>query len=263
MPQEFIEIIDYKENYKIKIWQDEPFESPRGWDNIGTMICWHRRYNLGDKHSFKDSDDFNESICNPEKYAEIDTRYDELYEETYNMQSSIEADKERKRLRKAFQEEVGNEIYTNNVILPVFLYDHSGISIRTEPFSCPWDSGQVGWIYCSNEKALEEFSDTSIIDKDENLKQARERAKEYMEGEVKTYNQYLNNEIYGYDAVWVNEDESEEEITSCGGFYGDQWDKEGGGWEHMISDAKECCDHDEKVRFPLLKPIIEEEKQNG
>ena len=27
------------------------------------------------------------------------------------------------------------------IALPLYLYDHSGITIRTSPFSCPWDSG--------------------------------------------------------------------------------------------------------------------------
>ena len=35
------------------------------------------------------------------------------------------------------------------VILPLYLYDHSGITMNTCGFSCPWDSGQVGWIYAS------------------------------------------------------------------------------------------------------------------
>lgn len=28
------------------------------------------------------------------------------------------------------------------ILIPVFLYDHSGLRISTGPFSCPWDSGQ-------------------------------------------------------------------------------------------------------------------------
>ena len=30
--------------------------------------------------------------------------------------------------------------------LPLYLYDHSGLTLATTPFSCPWDSGQVGWV---------------------------------------------------------------------------------------------------------------------
>lgn len=31
--------------------------NPRDDDNLGVMICWHRRYNLGDKHNYADPDD--------------------------------------------------------------------------------------------------------------------------------------------------------------------------------------------------------------
>ena len=42
------------------------------------------------------------------------------------------------------------------VILPLYLYDHSGITMSTSVFSCPWDSGQVGWIYAEKKKLIEE-----------------------------------------------------------------------------------------------------------
>ena len=35
--------------YTIRLVPDPDPENPReGWDNVGTMRCWHRRYNLGD-----------------------------------------------------------------------------------------------------------------------------------------------------------------------------------------------------------------------
>ena len=44
----------HEEKYRrltIKIYQDDnPCEGPRDWDNFGKMICFHPRYNLGDKH---------------------------------------------------------------------------------------------------------------------------------------------------------------------------------------------------------------------
>jgi len=48
---EAIKEIDYK-GYSIKIYQDDILESPREWDNLGEMICFHKRYLLGDKHNF-------------------------------------------------------------------------------------------------------------------------------------------------------------------------------------------------------------------
>lgn len=32
------------------------------------------------------------------------------------------------------------------VTLPIYMYSHGGETINTTGFSCPWDSGQVGWI---------------------------------------------------------------------------------------------------------------------
>ena len=39
--------------------------------------------------------------------------------------------------------------------LPVYAYVHSGATIATTPFSCPFDSGRSGWVYCTLEAALE------------------------------------------------------------------------------------------------------------
>jgi len=45
----------HEEKYRgltIKIYQDDTgSEGPRDWDNFGTMICFYRDYNLGDKHN--------------------------------------------------------------------------------------------------------------------------------------------------------------------------------------------------------------------
>ncbi len=48
------------------------------------------------------------------------------------------------------------------LMLPLYLYDHSGLAMSTGKFlraspSCRMDSGQVGWIYVSKEDALKEF----------------------------------------------------------------------------------------------------------
>lgn len=47
-PVETIEI----DGYRVNIYPDLDAEDPREWDNLGTMVCFHKRYNLGDKHNF-------------------------------------------------------------------------------------------------------------------------------------------------------------------------------------------------------------------
>lgn len=54
-----IETTEYRD-YKIEVHLDQYPESPREWDNLGTMVCWHGRYDLGDKHDFASPQDFQE-----------------------------------------------------------------------------------------------------------------------------------------------------------------------------------------------------------
>jgi hypothetical protein len=166
------------EKYRIKIIQDESPHSPREDDNLGTMICFHGRYDLGDKH------DYNSN--NYEGWEEME-----------------------KMIRK--QENVC-------VILPLYLYDHSGITMNTSGFDCRWDSGQVGFIFVSKETVRKEYGvkriDQKLIDK----------VTEILESEVKTYDQYLTGDVYGYEVHEVKTcnkgHEHETLIGSCWGYYG-------------------------------------------
>src|SRR6187402_3409459 len=44
--------------FTLEIISDDDPMSPREWDNIGTMVCFHKRYTLGDKHDYKEPQDF-------------------------------------------------------------------------------------------------------------------------------------------------------------------------------------------------------------
>jgi len=92
------------------------------------------------------------------------------------------------------------------VILALYLYDHSGLSMSTAPFSCPWDSGQVGIIFCSKEKYKQEgVSEEQCINR--------------LKAEVATYNQYLQGDVWGY----VIKDPEGDELDSCWGIYGEEY----------------------------------------
>jgi len=167
-------------NYLIEIKQDLSPSNPReDFDNLGTMICFHNRYSLGDKHDYNSND-----------YSGWDEQL--------------------KVISK-------NEDVC--VILPVFMYEHSGITIKTTPFGCPYDSGQVGWIFISKEKVRKEYSVKRIN------KKLKERITEYLIGEVKIYDQYLTGDIYGYEISKITKcdlgHEHTEELDSCWGFFGE------------------------------------------
>ena len=113
---------------------------------------------------------------------------------------------------------------------PLYLYDHGGITISAGAFSCPWDSGQVGWQYITDDVLEAEWNGD------------RELATKYMDATLETYDDYLTGNVHGYivekgtlvrttrhypDGREVEETEIEwDHEDSCGGFYGDWW-KEG------------------------------------
>lgn len=170
----------HKEEYKgyiISIEQEDYVENPREWyDHIGKMICWHRRYNLGDKHYYTDPTDFTDDIKESE-----------------------------------------------NIILPIYLYDHSGISISTSSFHDVWDSGQVGFIYMTKTRAENEWGDCS-------LEEREKRAIKCLESEVEEYDQYLRGDVYCFT---ISTRRGCSIVDSCGGFYG---------FDHCIESAKESID---------------------
>jgi hypothetical protein len=96
-------------------------------------------------------------------------------------------------------------IETNKAFLslPVYMYDHSGITISTKPFGCHWDSGKLGIIYCEYAKARKEGLNPSKL-------------KALLESEVKEYDQYLTGDVWCYSI----ETTDKEQLDSCCGFYG-------------------------------------------
>jgi hypothetical protein len=174
------ETVDEKRigDYLIEIFPDYDPDNPRMWDNLGTMICFHKRYSLGDKHNYD--------------YRDYDSW---------------------EKLEKAI---VKNE--NAGVILPLYLYDHGMVAMNTTGFICPWDSGQVGFIYVSKKKMLEEYIGKIVT------KKLKERVTEYLKAEVITYDQYLRGDVYRYEISRITtcdqRHDHKEELESCRGYYG-------------------------------------------
>ncbi len=128
--------------------------------------------------------------------------------------------------------------------LPVYAYVHSGSTIRTYPFDCPWDSGQSGFIYCTKEKAIEEFGKKVLTTK------AREMALKCLNLEVEAFNQYLEGDVYGVIVERVKRDEDGDEVDtenldSCWGFYGLDYAREEAksmGKHQAAEDLKEAAE---------------------
>lgn len=219
-------------------WCDDPRKE---CDPFGSMVCWHRRYDLGDNHHYDDPEDFLTNMviehCDPAsifrfvksgncKEARLtynrsakEWALESLWNGEWYQEDSYAPGLSAKNLPTYFIDKVVELLTVGEkhtlldgvkglVILPLFLYDHSGLSMNASGFSCPWDSGQVGWIYATPADIADEYGNIT----DETI----ERARLLLLSGVETYDCYLRGECYGFATY-----EGKNEVDSCGGYLGD------------------------------------------
>jgi hypothetical protein len=156
----------------IKIFNDVNPDNPRHWDNLTQMVCFHGRYNVGDKTSYRSSD--------------------------YNGWDELEKDL------------IKNE--DPAIIEPLYMYDHSGASISTTPFNCSWDSGQIGFVFIKKDSVRKQLGvnrvTKKIVDRlSKCLLGEVETYNQYISGEVFEYTIFDKNGdiedhcggFFGYD----------------------------------------------------------------
>lgn len=303
------------------VYDPDP-ENPRNpnyQDNLATMTCWHRRYGLGDEHSFKSVRDFlanlaEKHVSYPEffrfvqdggvwelrltevhpiepgvgagnpKYV-LECRDGDLGEEFWKSTGCLVSGDLQRISGPELNDDgllnhlMGRELEAllaasdNVLVKPLYLYDHSGISISTGSFigralHAEWDSGKVGYIHMTKKQAMDELSIRTdsgwVALTDETW---RDRADQYMEAEVKEYDNYLTGEVYGYQTF-----EGLDEIDSCWGFNPGEEDieklmkEELGGWfgpgmefEYSSDSRFEIEDFFDTHDFPELRERITSE----
>lgn len=127
-----------------------------------TIVAWHRRRNIGDKgFNYHDLPHFG--------------TIDELAEWLREEHGALH-------------------------IRPLYAYEHSGITISLGAFRDPWDSGQVGLVFVTQQHLDDTGGEPDAL----------------MEADVKEWDAYLRGEVYGYVV-----DEGGPHEESCWGFVGD------------------------------------------
>ena len=204
---------DNKE-YLLTVERDEYADDPRNTYNISTMICWHRRYKLGDKHNYSTLgwgglEEFFADLCKTVCGATDDELENLAWEDML------------KRLNES------DLIY----IKQLNIYDHGGITISTlssYPYNDRWDSSPVGFVYITKQRLIEEKLCV------ETTMDWKESADAIIEDEVRIYDYYLRGEVYQYTleekitvdnrcphcGEIINSYDDYEEIDTCCGFYG-------------------------------------------
>ena len=195
--------------YTLEVMVDQCPESPRSWDNLCTMVCWHKHYDLGDKHDYDGIEDFFQTLC-----KEV---LGKGYHETGDLywQDMLKMLKESDLI----------------VIKAINMYDHGGITVSTSdgyPYNDRWDAGMVGFIYVTKQTIFKECS----YAEEEAWKDI---AEDFIKAEMEVYDHYCRGDVYGYKLTKrvteqetcphcgevIREHEEEDEVDSCWGFYGD------------------------------------------
>ncbi len=197
----------------VRIEPDPDPCNPRKYcDSLGTMVCWHRRYTLGDEQP---------------KETAVEWWWHKMQEMHPNVLESISAQNIMQWKEKHYCE------------MRLYLMDHSGLSMSTGSFGCRWDSGPVGFICVSLEKARKEYGLENWTDIYEPTGLTLyQQCEKMLVAEVEVYDKWLTHDVWGY----VIEDKDGNELGSCWGFYGDEYCK-----QEAIRTAKAIAAHLAKV----------------
>jgi len=201
--------IGYK-GYTIRIEQDDDPQNPReDGDNLTVMACFHRRYRLGDQeHGYVAAN--------------------------YSGWDAMEADI------------IARE--DPAVILPLYLYDHSGLRIKIGSFAgllpqghAEFDSGQVGFVWVTKKVARNNWVWKNLTAR--RLAQVRE----YIVKDVALYDDLLSGSVYGYQ---IDDPDGNEIDASSWGYFGYDQTKED---SNLVSDAKAAVDAEITRREEAVK----------
>lgn len=180
---------ELQDGMSVQIEQDDWSNPREDFSNVGEMICYHNRYTLGDGNLSNVYDPYN---------------YD-------GWQGLLKGIKE------------SEDVITS---LPVYMYDHGGISLSTTPYTCCWDSGQIGFIVALKDNVKEIYGSEDV---------EIEKLEATMKEEVKTYNDYVQGQVFD-----VTVKEADKVVDSCGGFYGTDF-KDNGVYQFVEQYSKELA----------------------
>jgi len=241
-------MVAVKQPYILLLVNDNTPQNPRiEQDNLGKMICFHSRHNIGDEHHFDEPDEFLLELLE-EKLGDTDLAEEKFEELSSKVDASLYKNNHG-QYRKAIHENILNYLSSGFVIEPIFMYDHSGITINTTGFSCHWDSGQVGWIYMPYDAIQKEYG---LVNSE-----TIEKARALLKSEVKAYDYYLTDQCYGFKLY-----ESNEEIASCWGFAGEIRDVQNEIKEYLPDGCKDIVESLEyRYEDADIEDILEEIKE--
>ena len=184
--------------HTIQIQYDEECPAsvnPMNWDTVFNYYTWERNYNSMQENSYREIDDWFDAQTSEDAYYRLREKCEE----------------EGKTLFQFLDVLCGALDKVGIVAFPILSYEHSGISYYIGNSIDRWDGSVVGFAWEYKEKLYKEYRCKRIT------KAIREKLEKNVKGELATYTQYCNGEVYDY----VLYDCNGIEIDSCCGFYAD------------------------------------------
>ena len=207
---------DHKDDYVLELFHDEhPHESPLEYSEVMTV---------GHSHAF---DHYADNMASAFRIILNDISSDKdlscLAEDVTGhyigwntIRHKIHLDKSPwNEIQVAFREHVHDYIH----LLPLYKYEHSGVSYSVKPFKSIWDSGQIGYVYLSKD----EFEDS-------------QRARQRIDAAIKEFSSWANGEVYR----WQVKHQKDGFIDGCGGYIGDHeyvWSEGERNLTRIVSEA--------------------------
>lgn len=210
------------------------FNPRRDQDNLGTIYYSHSRCTLGDQRT----DNWLETMRDllTDKVDDIDERIERILEQAWeeNWERPVDENtpaRANAAAHNAIKEKIEALFAEHYVFVPVYAYEHGGITIATEPFDETWDAGQVGVICVSHAQREAEGITT-------------ETARRVLAGEIKEFDLFLRGEVYGF----IAEDRNGQRIDAVSGFLSDDggrdWDNNGMAecWPEDLTGVTIACE---------------------
>lgn len=168
---------------------EDPQDPRKEWDNAGIFWAWHRRYTIGDEDEVtRHGKTFRKSDFDPSDFR----NFGELADAIYAKHCAV-------------------------LVLPVYLMDHSGLSLSVSDFRDRWDSGQLGVIWLPREGLAD-------IGYKIASKGALAKAEDLLKSEVAVQDAYVSGSVFGWESYALVERDGEpakgEFLDSCWGYYG-------------------------------------------
>lgn len=195
---------------RLTIGYDSTAESPRDWDNNNwSLSCFHKKYDLGDE----------DCRLNIKDYDSWD-EYGEALREEYDIVEMV----------------------------PLYLLDHSHLSLSIVDFNDRWDSGQIGFAFLTaeNQKDIAKTCERSDL---------HELSLDLLKDELSVYEGYLNGETYFVRVENVNTGKM---IDVLGGLYGTDFVANG-----LYYALPEEFVEDVRKSLPMYFPSLEKDQSKS